>query len=156
MTKPRGKGAGAARGKDDGRGRKRPATRFLFDACALDRLLDDGEAAGELAGRRDLRLLVAPVVDAQLAATPDEARRAELLALAGELFARVAAPPPEPGRPAGDAADRAILEAARTAGAVLVTDDRKLLEIAAREGADALAWREFRRRVVLAGPKRAK
>ena len=153
--KARGKGA-AGRRADDGRGKPGRATRFLFDACALDRLLDDGEAAGELAERRDLRLLVAPIVLEQLAATPDEARRADLLALADELFARVASPPPEPGRSAGDAADLAILEAARTAGAVLVTDDRKLLEIAAREGADALAWREFRRRVVLAGPKRAK
>lgn len=151
--KPLGKGA-SARGADGASGRQLRATRFLFDACALDRLLDDGEAAGELAERRDLRLLVAPLVLDQIAATPDGERRAVLLALAEGLFALVAAPPPEPGRPAGDAADRAIMEASRTAKAVLVTDDRKLLEIAAREGADAMAWREFRRRMVLEGPKR--
>ncbi len=149
--KPRGKGGAAARRPDGGRGSAGRPTRFLFDACAVDRLLDDGEAAGSLAERRDLRLLVAPVVAGQLAATPDEARRAELLALTEELFAKVAAPPPEPGRSAGDAADLSILEAARAAKAVLVTDDRKLLQIAARGGADAMAWREFRRRVVLAG-----
>ncbi|MBN1241766.1 MAG: hypothetical protein JXA15_03555 [Spirochaetales bacterium] len=149
--KRRGKGDAAARREGSTRD-----TRFLFDACALDRLLDDGEAAGELAERRDLRLLVAPVVAEQLAATPDAARRAELLALAEELFARVAAPTPEPGRPAGDAADLAIMEAARAAKAVLVTDDRKLLEIASRAEAKAMAWREFRRRVVLGRASRDK
>lgn len=125
------------------RDRRRATLRVMIDTNVFDRLDADPEASCELENRLDIQLFVSGIQLAELEAIEEEAKRLRYVSLVQRLCYTVSAGLQTSLGEARHEPDRLIAAAALARCQLLVSDDRGLLEYAARLPLPVMDWRHF-------------